>query len=430
MFYLRLFKTNYSKYMHTIVYALIGAIVPLLIIGTIVFSAIKIQNTDKSLIKGKVAVVTEDIKDQYTDMALNYLESMASTSSSMEFVIMDKDEAYSALDDNTIIAVIYLPAGVVNGILYGENIPVEISFNDTSSLQAVLLTELTKAGANLLSGAQSGTYAISELYYSLSLSDELNNAFNDVDMINFNLVLPRESTFQTINLTTNSEVTNKTNDSSFEDKIRSRRGEKEESSISEELLYFICYYLASGIVIFELLLSTSFTSYFQKETKGFYSILSLKKYALVLNEIIIFIIYFINLLILNTLLLILFSNIKIFNSSFNLNNFILTAIISLTISSFSYLMNRISNISFVTIIATFIASIILPFISGAIIPIAFIPEAIMDISKKLPFYYIHQNLISILNNSQSKNITILLLYSGLFLILGLIIDSIRRRRFL
>ena len=91
MFYLRLFKTNYSKYMHTIVYALIGAIVPLLIIGTIVFSAIKIQNTDKSLIKGKVAVVTEDIKDQYTDIALNYLESMASTSSSMEFVIMDKD---------------------------------------------------------------------------------------------------------------------------------------------------------------------------------------------------------------------------------------------------------------------------------------------------------------------------------------------------
>lgn len=423
MFWLRLFKLTLKKYLHTIVYAILGAIVPLIIIGTIVFCVLKSYDNEDSIVKGKVGVVTEDINDEYMDFAMNYLENMASTSEALEFIQMDNEEAAISLKKGEIIASIYFPAGIVDGILYGENIPAKITFNNNSSLSSILLTEITKAGVKLLSGAQAGTYTISELYYSLDCQNELNKAFNDVDMLNFTFVLSREYTFKTVNLSlediertaragTNSDKSDRLN-------IRNRRNTASP---------LINYYTASALLIFLLILGASFVKFFQKESDSFYSLLLCKKMAGIVFGLYTYLIYFINIFIITLTFFLLIQKNTNYNFEINGASLIYILIASMLISSFTYFISNLTNNSFATILLLFLSGFAFPFISGALIPSSFLPDKLSIIANYLPFIKVHEFYINILNETTYASTVSTILWSSFFILIGTICSYVKIRR--
>lgn len=418
MFYLRLFKLTLKKYMHTVVYALLGAIVPLILIGTIVFCAVKSFDSNAEIEKGTVAVVTEDINDQYMDFAFEYIENLKSITDAVNFKQMSLEEAEKKLKKNDIIAILYLPEGIVDGILYGENIPATITFSKTNNLSSVLLTEITKAGGRLLSGAQAGTYTTSELFHAFDMSKELSSAFEDVDIMNFTIVLSRESTFITKNTLFNNDNSSRKKDNDIRNSLRNRNKNSESRNV------LINYYAASAILVFIMLLGASYTRFFEKEIPAFYSLFKARKKYISAQTFYIYIIYAFNIFIFITAIMLILSNISLFD--FNLK-LIPVIIISFFISSFTLMLNKISPNTFVYVLLVFLSAVVFPFMSGAILPLAFIPDSIINLATKLPFLAIHNAFSNMLSDNEVNGTAIIVLYNAAFFIIIFIADALKTR---
>lgn len=400
MFYYRLFILNIKKYIHNIAYAIIGAIVPVILIGTIVFCAVKILSQGENIIKAKVAVVTEDIDESYMNYAMKYIKNMASTSESLEFIEMNQDKADKLLKNGDIIAILYFPAGVVDGILYGENIPVEVTFNQNSGLASVFLAEITGAGGHLLSAAQAGTYTTAELYRGLDQRDALSDAYNKVDIMNFGLVLSREESFENINVGLDPDDKNST---------------------------LIIYYISSALMLFNLLWVASFTEFFRQDNPAFRSLLKGKRFAGISNIIFKIIIYCIGISLSSVGMIYLISSYYEINIDIHLLTAILIA--SLFISNYSSFLTSLSDKAFPVIIIIFLSGIIFPFISGAIIPLSYLPDNIVKLSQYLPFYDLHSLYRAAINGIDIANQTKhLVIWSIILLITNFVVSNISWRK--
>lgn len=405
MFSLRLFKLTLKKYISCFAFAIIGAIVPFLIIGAIAFCVINSLKDAEPIVKGTVAVVSEDENTNYINFALKYAENLDSISETLNFKLMDYDEAFNKLEKNKIIAILYLPPDVIEGILYGQNIPATIYFSNETNLSSVFLSEITKAAASLLSGAQAGTYTTAEIYRSNGFDDQLYNAYNDVDKINYDLTLSREKVFKTVNITMDQSIQVK--------------------DTQKSILYF---YTASGILVFLLILGAPFTKFLQKENDAFYSLLKTKKAGIIIYDLIIFFIYFINILIFETGFMFIISKISLFDYTFEINSPLLLVCNGFIIASFTFLLSRICSNTFIYIISTFLLGLLIPFISGLIIPMAFIPQKILEIGFKLPFYPVHNSIYELLAFGKTSYTYSCLIWGICFLITAFIINNIKLKR--
>lgn len=405
MFSIRLFNLTLKKYVNCFIFAIIGAIVPFIIIGAIAFCVINSLGDAEKVVKGTVAVVSEDENTEYVNFALRYAKNLDSTSDMLEFKLMDYDEAFNKLKTNKIIAIIYLPPDVINGILYGENIPATIYFSSEKNVSSIFLSELTRAAASLLSAAQAGTYTTAEIYRSNNLDDALNNAYKDVDMLNFNLTLSREKTFKTINITMDDSINVK--------------------DTNKSIIYF---YTGSAILVFLMILGAPFTKFLQKENYAFYSLLKTKKGGIIIHDIIILFIYTVNILLFEIGFFFIISKIEIFDYNFNLSNIHLLLFNSIVIASFAFLLSKLTDNTFIYVILTFLCGLILPFVAGLIIPMAFIPREILNIGFKLPFYNVQNSIYELLAFNKTDYLMTPLYWSAAFIILALIINYIKIKR--
>ena len=76
----------------------------------------------------------------------------------LEFVILSPREAYAALDDGTVTAIITFPEGFAHGMLMGQNIPFTVAYNSERPLASALVRVVTESFADMLRSSQIGVY--------------------------------------------------------------------------------------------------------------------------------------------------------------------------------------------------------------------------------------------------------------------------------
>ncbi|MDE6529390.1 MAG: ABC transporter permease [Lachnospiraceae bacterium] len=388
-------------------YALLGMFVLCLILGTVAFCAARLLYQQEDLTRSDVAIVTDDIDDDYLQLALNLINNMDSTSLTMDFHVMSDQEARLALQKRQIIAILFLPEHLINGILYGSNPPIHVLFATNDALSSVFLTETTLAGARLLSGAQAAIYAAGEIHTALGMQDALSDAYDRINRTNLNYALNREKLF-------------------IED-ATSLQGTRSTA----------IYYAASGILLVLLFITTAFSAMLRRESRDYYQLLfsrNISSIQYLLARICSFALFF---FLLQILFYLIASSVPALEEMEELilrprNIFRNNCLIFFLINSF--FLATYANMIFLAakdvsggILISYSISSLMAFCSGCIIPAAFFPVSLQKISAYLPTYYLHKGLIELLEGSRITLSVPILIYPALFFLFCMIIFCCRRR---
>lgn len=122
------------------------------------FGCARLLYQDQAAGRITVAVVT-DLDDATGQMALSMLGSMDSVESICDFVETTEPEAREGLKEGRYYAALLIPPRMVEGIMDGTNTPVRVLLSGQRGLETLLLRQLTESGAQMLDAAQAGIYA-------------------------------------------------------------------------------------------------------------------------------------------------------------------------------------------------------------------------------------------------------------------------------
>lgn len=189
-------KLELKRTFKSIPYFIAGAIVLVLLAGTIAFSASRMLYGDKAVGKITVGVVMPE-DDKLAAMALSMVQSLDSVGSLCEFQYVEKSEGKGLLKKGSIFALMELPVGLVQGIMNGSNPPITITFPKNAGLEASVFKELTEAGTSMLGTAQAAIYGADEYLKLHYREDLIPQAEKDLNSIFMKYALPRESFFKT-----------------------------------------------------------------------------------------------------------------------------------------------------------------------------------------------------------------------------------------
>ena len=379
--FLKLLKMESQKALRCLPVFFAALVIFGLLIGMIYGSLSRSLYEGEAIARATVGVVTDESDSRYIDMLIDYLSGMESAAFALDFEIMDEDEAMNKLNHGKLVAVLLLPEDTVNGILHGENYPVQVVFSKEQNLSNVFLYELTHAGMKLLSSAQASTYAAAELYIKADRYDALWDAYNDIDMLNFSYVLSRERLFYT-----------------------------------EDTLPAIYIYAATALILLISFSHICFAPSLKREDNGFYALLFSDRTTPLLY---LTVKYLVNSLLFFILLLtgmLIFSKAgSDFDISFDFKNILMLLLCSCLITSLGLFLEQLFSEAG-AIMAQIILSIAMLFLCGAILPAAFLPGPMLTIGNALPFASLHQSLAYFLNgNSDDPKLLPMLLWSaGLF----------------
>lgn len=402
MLNLRLFLLTLKKYFKMIPAAIIGSIIPATFIVILAIFASKNIYKSEKLVKADVALVTNDLSDKNYSRAMNFVENMESTSSTVRFVRMDMDEALDKLDNGEIVGIMHLPDNVVHNILDGEESPIEIIFPKDVSISTVFLSELSKSAISFLATAQAGTFTLGDIYSDIDMYDSVYSAYDTVDLINLSYVLAREDLFtkKTVGVSGNTNI--------------------------------IAFYIASGILIFMLFLGCAFSNTLKYDEAPFMMLLHSNKVRSAF--------YILYKLIGYTLCLFIFltagicsikafvKNNEIANISINAKTILMILLISALIASFTLMIFQIVNSPSASVLLLFLLGSIMSIISGCIIPKVFFPDAVSAIGAHLPTGYIHKGLLTILGGGKYSGIIPMLIYVFAFYEISVIFAMVNKRR--
>lgn len=396
-----------KKGMKELPYALLGMSALCLILGTVAFCAAKLLYHKEDLTRSDVAIVTSDTDDSYLQLAMNLISNMDSTSLTMDFHIMSDQEARLALQRHQVIAVLFLPEQLINGILYGSNPPIQVLFSTKDVLSSVFLTETTLAGARLLSGAQAAIYAAGEIHTALGRQDALPDAYDKINRTNLNYALNREKIFN------------------------------EDATSLQGTGSTTIYYAAAGILLILFFITTAFTAMLRRENRDYYQLLfsrNVSSLQYLLAKICSLALFLFLLQILLYLIASLIPALKDIEGLVLRPRRILKGGNLLFFLSNSFLLSAYANMIFLAakdvssgILISYSISSLLAFCSGCIIPVAFFPVSLQKISAFLPAYYMHKELIELLEGSRITLSASSLIYTMLFTIFCIVIFCCRRR---
>lgn len=155
-------------------------VIPRLVLCTAVFfiavlvmglcgSKLLSDNSENTVNINVAAVIPEN--DPLVEMGLHVISNMDSLSSMCNFIVMDRDEALSALKSGKISAVIEIPENFVDDLMYGENTPATITIPESAGMESLILRSIMSAGAKSLATSESGIYAVSDLLREYRFND-------------------------------------------------------------------------------------------------------------------------------------------------------------------------------------------------------------------------------------------------------------------
>ena len=105
--------------------------------------------------------------DSAVSVGFQVIKNMDSIKSICRFIAMDKDAALDALARGEISAIIEIPEGFVDDLMYGVNTPATIVIPESAGMETLIFRSMMSAGAKSLATSEAGIYAVSDFleYY-------------------------------------------------------------------------------------------------------------------------------------------------------------------------------------------------------------------------------------------------------------------------
>lgn len=360
---------------------LLEAVVIIGLLAAVAFGAGKLLYQDSPMIQITIGVVEEE-ENPVTDLMLQYIQSMESISETCTFQLMAEEEAFSLLQEQKIAAVLVLPGQLVEGILNGKNAPVQVYFPENAGMESALLKLLTDAGVDMLQVAQAEIYGIYDTAKEFDALEHLSVLEADINQKNLAFALDRMALFTAKNVSATGGLT------------------------------IVQYYIASGMVLFLLLLGMACYPLMQPYT----SVMSgqLARYgigifrqcfgkwmcgfgSLTLGEI--------------GILVLIPSE---WSPGFKMQQIAVILLLTACVTAFVFFIFQLANSGVTAILALFFLTIVMMYCSGGFLPAVFLPETIQKIGSILPTAYLMQAAGSLYTGEVNSSIGVLTGYMILF----------------
>lgn len=379
---------------------LLEAGILLIILCTIAFGVGKLLYKDSSIVQIDVAIIEEE-ENPLTELAVNYVQGMESISKSCKFTIVTKEEGFSMLEDGKAAAVIYLPEGMIEGILNGNNVPAQVFFPEDAGIESALLKELADAGIQMLRVAQAEIYGVYDTAKNYGALGRISALEADIDMYNLAFALDRLALFKTQHLSATGSLT------------------------------FLQYGISSGSIFFLLLIGMACYPMMQPYPDALRRQLKRSgigigrqcfgKWLCGLCSIAMSSLFFLFLVkgIMSML------GYSAWLPEIGLRQMGTAVIILICTATFIFMIFQIANSGSTAILILFFISTLMIYFSGGIMPSAFLPRIVQSIGKFLPTTYLIEAAGSMyLGGVKGKTIGLLILYTFVF---GAASYGIRRR---
>lgn len=355
-------------------------------------------NDKETFVNINVAIVMPDDDDRL-NLGYNFLDNLDSLQEVCTFHDMEMNEAMEALDNNEISVIVEIPYGFVDGIIYGENIPATLITREDAGFETLLFCAVLSSGCATLSYTQAGIYSVGDLLREYGHNSLVGDAEISLNTFYLKYALNRGYFF-------NNENTSATGDVSS-----------------------VGYYIASGIILLTLLCGLTINRYFSCHPE---SVLTALKRCGIRNAYI----RFTELISISGIFFALFGTaivvaaLTIGKDEFSLSfgGIIMFMIILISIVSFLMFINSLTTNKLAVTLLTFLLATLMLYMSGRIIPAAFLPDGVNTIGRFLPTYYWGNSLECALFGG--LNIMTVLAPIGFTIIFyggTLIADRIRRR---
>lgn len=191
-----LFTLEFKKYIRKIPALLLeSAFFAVLLVSFGYFASSAIYG-EKTIGEIRVGIVSEE-KDKLSDMLVSFVGSMDSTEGLCRIERMSEKAAMEALSEGTVYAAVFLPEGIIEGIMNGQNPPAKVVFSDSySRMEGEVFRQLADAGAGLLRTAQAGIYAADALCAARNEEEKIQKTEDYLNQAYLEYALNRQAVFK------------------------------------------------------------------------------------------------------------------------------------------------------------------------------------------------------------------------------------------
>lgn len=309
-------------------------------------------------------------EDKFSSFAFSFLNRMQSVKELLEFIPMEREDAFQNLKNQKVFAIIEIPDLFIEGILDGSNVPAKVFLSSNHSLENILFRTLLNAGVSVLGTAQAGIYTADDILFSHQMFDSVTEMEEALNKIYLSYVLERDTYFKQkeIGLTDNLSV--------FQFYASS---------------FFLLLVLYSGMAVCDFFKETaSFQQSIKREGLGFFWNQTIKIFSLSFCYWIFLIGCF--------QIASLFPRIKIYIPNISIPFCLIFFLFLFSINSFFFLLYQMSKKANNYILLLCILSTVFLFCSGGIIPKQLLPNLIQKIGTFLPSTFWLNTLKKILLN--------------------------------
>lgn len=190
-----LWKSDFKRMLRKLPAMLAESALLIGILG-ILYGAVGFLYRDAPALQITIAVVEAE-ENPLTDFILRYVQGMESVSEVCQFLTVPEEEAFSMLQEGKAAAALFLPERMIEGIMDGSNVPVQVFFPEDAGVESALLRELTDAGVRMLRVAQAEIYGMYDTAKAYGAMERLSAMEMDIDRDNLAFAMERLALFRT-----------------------------------------------------------------------------------------------------------------------------------------------------------------------------------------------------------------------------------------
>ncbi len=169
-------------------------------------SSVLSQNKDiEPFSVGVVDLETSEL----TQMITEFIGNMDTVSELCKIQMLEEGEAKEKLHNREIVCIITVPEGFMEGIMYGDNIPISIEKYEGTIVENIVIDALVDAATDLLSASQVGIYTGLDAYEEFGDGDneEYDQLMRDINIKFIQEMITRNDIFDIKKVSATNDLT-------------------------------------------------------------------------------------------------------------------------------------------------------------------------------------------------------------------------------
>lgn len=152
---------------------------------------------DKNVQPFVLAIVDKE-DSEWTHMIIDTIKQMETVTELCEIQMMEEKEAIKKLSRDEVMAIAIIPEHFVHDVMVGINTPLTIQKKNSTMIESVVIDKLIVAGVKLLSAAQAGIYSTLDCYelYGADEGASYNVLMQEINLIFAKKMLARNRMFE------------------------------------------------------------------------------------------------------------------------------------------------------------------------------------------------------------------------------------------